>query len=355
MWKTPLLRGLAALASASLLLAATACSTSQTAAGEGKEGKKVTLLSYEAFNLSPERIADFQKVTGYKLEITKLGDGAELANKLVLTKDKPLGDVVFGIDNNTAGRTVTEDVFAKLDDPVEDSEIGKYLVPLDRSDVCVNVDKEWFKKQSIQPPASYEDLTSPTYKDLTVVEDPRSSTPGLAFLLGTIKHFGDDGWQKYWKDLKSNGVKVDGGWSDAFNNDYTAGPNESGSAGRPIMVSYGSSPAWEVDSDKDLAGQTTRSEVLKDTCYRQIEYAGVLKNSKDLVGAKALLGYLRNPAVEHDLVENNYVYPIKHEDGLPPALEKFGYLAPEPNMLDAIKVSQQSESWLRLWSEAVGE
>lgn len=323
----------------------------KTASGQGE----VTLVTYDSFPLSDESIAAFKQETGYDLKVVKSGDGVELTNKIVLTKDAPLGDAVFGLDNNTAGDVVKAEALQEFTGELAPSVAKlrgseKQLVPVDQGEVCVNYDIAYFQEKGLKPPASFDDLIAQPYKKLTVVESPQSSTPGLAFLLATIKNKGQEGWQDYWKALKANGVKVVDSWDTAFNADFTAGSNGNNSAAYPIMVSYASSPAWAVNE----AGDATTIGNVPSTCYRQVEYAGVLKNAKNPQGASALVEFLTQETAQKDLVENNYMYPVLSDVSLPTPLEKFGAPSGQAQALENQEVSQNRESWVRTWTEIMG-
>ena len=220
--------------------------------GEGASSDKLVLVTHDSFNLSKGTLEKFTDETGIEVEVQAAGDAGELVNKLVLTKDSPLGDVVFGIDNTFASRAVKEGVledYASKDlTSAEDQYLlpagsgREQLTPIDNGDVCVNVDHEWFAEKGLAEPATLDDLLDPQYKDLFVTPAANSSSPGLAFLLATIADKGEDGWQDYWTKLVANGVKIDAGWSDAYYVDFS-GPSSDGD--RPLVVSYASSPPDE--------------------------------------------------------------------------------------------------------------
>lgn len=341
-------------------LALTACTSSIPAKHNattnptetGTAQGEVTLVAYDSFPLSDETIAAFKQETGYDLKIVKSGDGVELTNKIVLTKDAPLGDAVFGLDNNTAQAAVKAGALAdftgKLAPSVTKSRgEEKQLVPIDQGEVCLNYDIKYFQEKGLNPPTTFDDLTAPAYKNLTVVESPQTSTPGLAFMLATIKAKGESGWQNYWESLKANGVKVTDSWDTAFNADFTAGGNKNKSAAYPIMVSYASSPAWAVNE----AGDATTIGNVPDTCYRQVEYAAVLQNAKNPEGAAALVKFLTEETAQKDLVENNYMYPVLDSVSLPAPLAKFGAPSGKAVSLDDTQVSEKREAWVRAWTE----
>lgn len=345
----------AALALAGCTSSIPASKTASPSASEGSSNGTVTLVAYDSFPLSDETKAAFEKESGYKLNVVKSGDGVEMTNKVVLTKDAPLGDAVFGMDNNTAQDAVKAGALADFSEKLAPSVEKirgeeKQLVPVDQGEVCVNYDIAYFKDKGLNPPASFDDLAAAPYKGLTVVESPQTSTPGLAFMLATVNAKGEAGWQEYWKSLKANGVKVVDSWDTAFNADFTAGGNENKSAAFPIMVSYASSPAWAVNE----AGDASTIGNVPATCYSQTEYAAVLANAKNPEGAAALVKFLTEETAQKDLTENNYMYPVLDSVTLPEPLAKFGAPSGQAQSLDPVKVSENRENWVRSWTEIMG-
>ena len=157
------------------------------------------------------------------------GDAGALTNKLVLTKDNPIGDVAFGVDNTFASRALDEGVFAAVrrrppgrrGQPTRSPTAATALAPVDQATVCVNVDTQWFADHDQSPPQTLDDLADPAYKDDLVIPGAPTSSPGMAFLLSTIAEYGEDGWQDYWTRLMANGAKLTSGWSDAYYVDFT--------------------------------------------------------------------------------------------------------------------------------------
>ncbi|QWW20767.1 thiamine ABC transporter substrate-binding protein [Schaalia sp. 19OD2882] len=310
----------------------------------------ITVLSHDSFEFPQELLDRFQKDTGIKVTIQAVGDGGTLANQLVLTKDAPQGDAVYGVDNTVsyrlAGKGVIKDAGITSPDKALDFAGEPGLVPINQGDVCVNFDKKWFTDKKLTPPATLEDLTKAEYKDLLVAMNPATSTPGMAFMLATINHFGEDGWTGYWKSLKDNGLKVSEGWSDAFNVDYSAGE---GKGPRPMMVSYGSSPAYSVTED----GKDTTTASLPATCYRQVEYAGVLEGSENADAAKKFIEFLLTPEVQATISEITYTFPANPGAKAPQTLTTFGPLSDQPVIIPADKVASNAEQWLKTWQSTV--
>jgi thiamine transport system substrate-binding protein len=341
-----------ALAAAATAAALAACSVvgesgGSPAAGDGEGGGgEVVLVTHDSFALPEDLVAAFEADTGYTLTTRAPGDGGAMVNQLVLTKDAPLGDVVYGIDNTFASRAVDEGV---LEPYTPDGAVDEYaiegLTAIDMSDVCINVDHEWFADAGIPEPVTLEDLTDPTYRDLLVVTNPTTSSPGLAFMLATIGAFGEDGWLDYWVALRDNGVKIVAGWSDAYYVDFSG---SSGQGDRPLVLSYASSPPYEVPDGAD----TAPTGALLETCFRQVEYAGVLAGAKNPDGARAVVDWLLSPEVQAAIPESMYVYPVTDVD-LPESWQAFAPLAPAPFHVEPEDISANRDAWLERWTDAV--
>lgn len=330
-------------------------SASSTASGSSAgSASKVTVLTHDSFHVPDELVAAFEKDSGYTLEIVPSGDAGELVNKLVLTKDAPLGDAVFGIDNTFASRALDEGVIdtsvtVTLPDGAEQYVVDSTpaLAPIDFGEVCVNIDSAWFADKGLTPPTSFEDLTKAEYKDLFVAINPSTSSTGLAFLLATIGHFGEDGFADYWKQLVANGTKIDEGWTDAYYTDFSGG-GEGGTY--PIVVSYSSSPAATVSED----GTSSSTASVLATAFRQVEYAGALAGGANPEGAKAFIEWMLSTDVQTSIPDNMYMYPVSPEATLSEAMTAFGKVSDSPVTVEADAIAANREAWLATWTEAVG-
>ena len=267
----------------------------------------VTLVAHDSFAISDESIAEFEEQSGYSLEILRAGDAGSLTNRLVLTKESPIGDVVFGIDNTFRG--VAD----------ENQIVDGSLSEVNYSDVCFNYDRVWFEQNKIVPPTSWKDLTNPTYRGLTVVSNPLTSSPGLAFLATTVAGFGEAGFESYWQDLKANEVKVAAGWEEAY---FTEFSGSAGMGSYPIVLSYSSSPAAEIREDDE-----SQTVALLDECFRQIEYIGVLDGAQNTPGAKKLVEFLLSESFQSTMPGLMYVYPVNPDAEIPSEWYKFGPMA----------------------------
>ena len=288
----------------------------------------VRLATHDSFTMSDALIAEFEQTTGYQLEIIRLGDTGTLTNQLALTKNAPIADAFYGIDNTFRSLAEKEGIAA-----------GDF-VEINYSDVCFNYDIPWFEQNNLTPPANWRELTKPEYKALTVVTNPRFSSPGLAFLATTFAGFETDMQTfEYWRNLRDNQVKVASSWEDAYFSDFTRYGGT-----RPIVLSYASSPAAEVVDG--VAG----SAALLDECFRQVEYASTLRGAANTAGAAALIEFLVSQSFQASLPEAMYVYPAVEGVAVPEAWAKFA-LPARSTLGDAQKLSQNREKWLKDWSD----
>jgi thiamine transport system substrate-binding protein len=306
---------------ASLLLAG--CAPTDQAA------TKVTLVAHDSFAISDESIAEFQETFGFELEIIRAGDAGSLTNRLVLTKDSPIADVVFGIDNTFRG----------IAD--ENGIIEGELVPVDFADVCFNYDRVWFEERGIRPPDSWSELTKPGYNSLTVVTNPLSSSPGLAFLASTVAAFGEENFEQYWRELRDNGVRVAAGWEEAY---FTEFSGSSGNGEYPIVLSYCSSPAAEIREDGK-----SQTVALLDEGFRQTEFVGVLAGAKNPKGAAALIEFLLGESFQNTMPGLMYVYPVNPDAAIPVEWAEFGPAATS-TIGDDLSIATHREKWQNKWS-----
>jgi thiamine transport system substrate-binding protein len=349
------LRALATATALTISLgAAAACSVGGTTDETDSEaGKTVVVASHDSWAMSKDVLAQFTEKTGYRVRVEPNGDAGQLTNKLVLTKGSPIADMAYGIDNTFASRAVDEGVLASYrpkDLPasassfaLDDSAEAARLTPVDYGDVCVNIDDGWFSRHEVTPPRTLDDLVSSDYKSLFVTPGASTSSPGLAFLLATIAKYGD-GWPDYWKKLMANGARITSGWSDAYEVDFTAG---GGKGDRPIVLSYASSPPFTIPK----GGSRPTTSALLDTCFRQVEYAGVLKGAQNPEGARAFIDFMTQREFQEALPDNMYVFPVDEEAALPPAWSTYAKTAPKPFSVPPADIAKNRDTWLREWSD----
>lgn len=310
---------------------------------------ELTVVTHDSFAIPEELKNRFADESGLDVTYVAPGDGGALVNQLILTKDSPLGDVVYGIDNSFSSRAVAEGVIAEYDSPALPPTASQFdteaLIPIDFGDVCLNADTAWFDEKGIPVPTTLDDLVKPAYKDLLVVSNPASSSPGLSFLLATIAAKGEDGYLDYWGQLKDNGVAVVQGWSDAY---YTEFSGADGAGPRPLVVSYATSPAYTVT--KDGKGSTT--EALLGTCFRQVEYAGVIEGAQNVEGARQFIDFLLSDDVQSSIPENMFMYPVTEVE-LPQEWVDFAPLSGNSLTLDEQRTSENRDAWIKAWTAKV--
>ena len=318
--------------------------------------KTLVVATHDSWAMDKKVLAKFKAETGITVKVQPQGDAGELTNKLVLTKDSPLADGVYGIDNTFGGRAVSEGVVTPYDAKGLPASADQYrlagsgaddLTPIDYSDVCVNVDDSWFAKKKLAPPRTLDDLTKPAYKDLFVTPGATTSSPGLAFLAATVVAKGD-GWKDYWHKLMANGAKITSGWTDAYEVDFTGG---GGKGNRPVVTSYSSSPPFTIPE----GGTKPTTSALLDTCFRQVEYAGVLKGSDNPEGMKKFIDFMLEKDFQSALPDNMYVYPVDSSVALPESWAAYAKPAPRPLAMPAEDIAAHLSGWLRDWRDITSQ
>jgi thiamine transport system substrate-binding protein len=324
--------------------------------GSDDQPTQVVLVTHDSFAVSDDVRQAFEDESGLRLRILKAGDAGEVVTRALLTAGTPEGDVLFGVDNNLVERALAGDVFEPYESPELES-VDPALVldqehrvtPIDRGDVCLNYDKGWYASRGMAPPKNLVTLTLPRYRDQLVVENAATSTPGLAFMLATIAEFGDR-WQGYWRKLRANGVLVVDGWEDAY---YTRFSGSAGSKGkRPVVVSYASSPPAEVIFAKPRPS-TAPTGVVEASCFRQVEFAGVLRGAKNEDGARKLVDFLLSKRFQEDIPLQMFVFPARTDASLPPEFERFAVVPERPLELAPQEIEQNRESWVDQWTDIV--
>lgn len=318
----------------------------------------LVLVAYDSFTPSPDIFDDFTAETGIRVELARSGDAGELVAKAVLTAGNPEGDVLWGVDNTLLSRALDADVFDPYASPLL-AEVperltalvpGRQVTPVDEGDVCVNVDLAALEERGLPVPQTLDDLADPRYRSLLVVPSPATSSPGLAFLLATIDAYGDPGWQDYWRRLRANDVRVVDGWSQAYYGEFTrAGGN------RPLVVSYGTSPPAEVVfAEPPLAqGAPAPTAVVLDTCFRQVEFAGVLRGSKHVEEARLLIDYLLDTRFQEDLPLTLFVYPANQRARLPDVFVQHSVRPESSRSLDPELIAANRAAWIDRWTAVV--
>lgn len=343
-----------AIAAAALALVAAACADE---APQEEGPQTIRLVTHDSFSLSGETLAQFEEQTGHTVEHLEAGDAGAMVNQAVLTKDNPIGDVMFGVDNTFLGRALDEGLFEEYVSPyladVPDAlKLDARVTPIDFGDVCLNYDIAGLAERGLAPPAGLRDLTRPEYAGLLVVQHPGTSSPGLAFLLSTVAAFGEEGgytWRDYWTDLAANDVLVAAGWEDAYYGSFSGG---SGGGDRPIVVSYASSPPAEVIFADPPVDEAPTAVVL-DGCFRQIEFAGILAGTPAPKAARQLIDFMLGLAFQEDIPLNMFVFPANEKAALPDEFVRYTKIPDNPAALAPEEIDANRSRWIEEWTEAV--
>lgn len=318
----------------------------------------LTVMTHDSFSISETVVRSFEDANQASVSFLKSGDTGAALNKAILARNAPLADVFFGVDNTFITRALDADLFEPYASPALAAipsefrlDPGNRALPVDYGDVCINYDKAFFASAGLAVPERLEDLVRPEYRGLLVTENPASSSPGLAFLLATVRHFGDPGYLDYWKDLRENGVVVVDGWETAY---YTAFSGSSGQGPQPMVVSYATSPAAEVMfASSPLTDSPTASIIGPDTCFRQIEFVGILKGTPHVELARRFVDFMLSAEFQSDIPGQMFVYPVHPGVSLPEEFTNFAQVAAKPATLPPAEIALNREEWIKAWTDAV--
>ncbi len=344
---------------AALAVILTACAGAQTTQPTATaQPRTLTVMTHDSFAASENVVASFETENQVKVQFLKAGDAGTALNKAILSKDKPLADVFYGVDNTFLSRALNEDIFEVYDSPL----LGKIpstfqldpqrrALPVDYGDVCLNYDKTYFAEKNIAPPQTLEDLLKPEYKSLLVVENPATSSPGLAFLLTTIGYFGEQEYLKYWQGLVANDVKVVNDWETAY---YTEFSGASGQGPRPIVVSYNSSPAFEmIYAEQPPAEPGTAAVVSDNTCFRQIEFVGILKGGQNRDLAEKWVDFMLSPRFQEDMPLQMFVFPVNPDAKLNETFTRYLVVPDQTAQVSPDLIAANREKWISDWTDTV--
>jgi thiamine transport system substrate-binding protein len=352
-------RHLVAIAIAMVLAGCSSASTTATtvqSTSPTREPVEIVLMTHDSFVISDELLKSFENETGIKIGLLPVGDAGSMVNQAVLTKDNPLADVIFGVDNTFLSRALEAGILESYESPLlaavpDELEADPRVTPIDFGDVCVNWDKTYFADTGLKAPETLLDLTDSAYRNLLVVQSPATSSPGLAFLYGTIAHFGETGdytWIDYWQDLRDNDVLVTAGWEEAYYSYFTAASD----GDRPMVVSYASSPPFEVIYATEAIDEPPTA-VMTEGCFRQVEYAGIVAGTEARPAAEQVIDFLLSTQFQNEIPLNMFVFPANVEATLPSAFVEHAIVPADPLSLPADQIDANVRRWIVEWTEAM--
>jgi thiamine transport system substrate-binding protein len=318
----------------------------------------LTVMTHDSFAVSDSVVKAFEQETGAHVQFLPSGDAGAALNRAILARQQPLADVFYGVDNTFLSRALDEDIFEPYDSPVLpripptfDLDPSHRAVPIDFGDVCLNYDISYFEAHGLAVPDRLEDLTDPAYRGLLVVENAATSSPGLAFLLATIGHFGEAGYLNYWRALRANDLLVVNDWESAYYNEFSGASAE---GTYPLVVSYGSSPPFEVIyADPPVTKPGTGAITADDMCFRQIEFVGILQGTQQRDLARRWVDFMLSVTFQEDMPLQMFVFPVNPEAKLDPTFEAFLAIPEHPAQVEPQAIAAHREKWIEDWTEAV--
>ncbi len=322
------------------------------------EPQTLRVLVHDSFAINSDLVAGFEQENNARMEFIKAGDAGSVLNKAILTKSNPLGDVIYGLDNAFLSRALENDLFEEYtptgltDIPVElQLDETNRAIPVDYGDVCINYDKAYFEENDLPLPQALEDLTRPEYAGLLVMENPATSSPGMAFLLATVSTLGEEHYMEYWTKLKANGLVVVNDWETAYYTNFSA---SSGKGQQPMVVSYGTSPAAEVVYAAEPIDVSPTASLTGDgMCFRQIEFIGILKGTSNRPLAEKFIDFMLSLPVQEDIPLQMFVFPANPNAELPEVFVKNIQIPENPARMDPMTINDNREKWLAEWTAAI--
>ncbi len=322
----------------------------------GNEPTSLVVMTHDSFAISEETIAAYEEENHIDVVFLPSGDAGSALNRAILMKEAPIADILFGIDNTFLSRAIDEDLFDAYTSPLLNKipdafklDDRNYVLPIDYGDVCINYDKQFFRQNNLEIPSSLDDLINPEYANLLVVENPATSSPGLAFMLATIAEYGERGYLDFWAKLKDNGVVIVNDWGTAY---YTNFSGSVGQGNQPMVVSYGTSPAAEfIFAEEELSESPTASLIGRNMCFRQIEFAGILKGSKNRAVAEKFIDFMLSTHFQEDIPLNMFVFPVNQDAHISQEFLDHIQIPAHPAIIDINEIARNREVWIEDWRE----
>jgi len=312
------------------------------------EDKTLTVYTYESFTSEwgpGAKVAEaFEKTCHCKVDYVSVADGVELLTRLKLEGVSSKADIVLGLDTNLVWEAKATGFFAPhgIDTSavkVPGGFTDDTFVPYDYGHFAVIYDTQAMK----EPPKSLKELVEGDVNQKIVIEDPRTSTPGLGLLLWVKSVYGYEAGAA-WAKLKDRVLTVTPGWSEAYGL-FTKGE-------APMVLSYTTSPAYHM-----VAESTDRYQAaaFSEGHYIQIEVAGMTKNAKDPALAKDFLTFVTGPEFQSIIPTTNWMMPVAAtKEPLPEAFGKLVNPA-KTYLMSSDEVAANRKAWIDEWLAAMSK
>ena len=322
------------------------------------EPSTLVVLTNDSFDIGEEIIAQFEEINNASVTIQKAGSSGQVLNRAILEKGNPSGDLLYGVDNTFLSRAIREEIFIQYKSGQVDNIPAQFILddtfhvsPVDYGYVNINYDIAYLDDKGLAPPASLEVLTQPEWDGRLVVENPATSTPGLAFLIATVSYFGEDDdydYLDFWADLKKNNVAVKEGWSEAYYTDFTKYGGD-----RPLVVSYATSPAAELFFSEGAYEVPPTGNVLVDKAtFLQIEGIGILKGTNNEALAKKFVDFVLDVPFQEDIPGRMFVYPVNSKAQTPDYFQ-YAEVPTAPSDINAATIDAKRDDWIDAWTSVV--
>ncbi|NJM05305.1 thiamine ABC transporter substrate-binding protein [Candidatus Gracilibacteria bacterium] len=320
---------------------------------------RLVVMSHDSFTVSEEVLDAFEQANGVTVELLKAGDTGTALNQAILSANAPLADVFFGVDNTFLSRALEADIFEPYPSPEltnipDEFELDpeQRLLPVDVGYVTINYDRAALTATGLAAPSELRELTSAAWRGKLVVQNPATSSPGLAFLLATIATFGEEGdytWRDFWRELRTNEVYISNDWTDAY---YTQFSGSSGKGPYPLVVSYSTSPAAEVFfSEGALSDAPTANLFVAGSSFRQIEFVGILKGTERRALAERFVDFVLQEQFQNDIPLQMFVYPVNEIAQVPALFTQFAPVPEQAAELAPELIEANRERWIQEWTE----
>ncbi len=287
----------------------------------------------------------FEEEYGIKVTVISAGDAGQMVQRAMLEKENPKGDILLGIDNNLLYKALRENLLVPYKSPNLDRipnelrfDKTNHITPFDYGYFSIIYDSEKIST----PPESLADLLKPEYSKSLILMDPRTSSPGLGFMLWTKSVMGD-GFEEYWKKLMPSVLTITDGWDSGYGL-FTEGE-------APMVLSYTTSPAYHKEYEDS---ERYKAAIFPQGHYMQIEGAGIIKGAKHPKEAERFIDFILESKFQNAIPLTNWMYPVRTELPLPESFRA----APKPPkslLIDPEKLDKNLDSWIDEWINAVTE